>query len=135
MTIRVLHIEDDAGVREYFRAFMGNSVVITEAVNGAEGLKVFAENKDGFDLIICDHQMPVMNGVEAIKAIRKISSSIPIVGNSSMSYYNSELEGAGANTSYPKFPSLRDFDEIKQDWMDIIHNLCTNREVGHENEI
>lgn len=51
---------------------------ITEASNGKEALEKFKEQK--FDLIIMDARMPVMNGIEATKEIRKTNKDIYILG-------------------------------------------------------
>lgn len=51
---------------------------ITEASNGKEAIERFKEQK--FDLIIMDARMPVMNGIEAAKEIRKLNKDIYILG-------------------------------------------------------
>jgi CheY-like chemotaxis protein len=54
---------------------MGLEVVIAE--NGKEAVeKIKSEN---FDAIIMDIQMPVMNGYEATRAIRKMGVQIPVI--------------------------------------------------------
>ncbi len=47
------------------------------AQNGLEALNAFKSNK--YDLILMDINMPVMNGNEATKEIKKLDSDIPIV--------------------------------------------------------
>lgn len=62
-----------------FLKFDGHSV--GEAENGAECLEQLA--KDRFDVVLMDVNMPVMDGVEATRAIRRSPeswSAIPIVG-------------------------------------------------------
>lgn len=79
---RVLVVEDvDVNrmiVREYLSAY-GHTMA--EAVNGAECLERLRE--DTFDVILMDVNMPVMDGIEATRAIRRSTQSwrdIPIVG-------------------------------------------------------
>lgn len=50
-----------------------------EANNGREAVELFLEHKDMIDLILMDLQMPVMNGYETAREIRRISASVPIV--------------------------------------------------------
>ena len=47
--------------------------------NGLEAFNAIRENSGKFDLILMDLNMPVMNGVDAAKEIRKIDSKIPII--------------------------------------------------------
>ena len=50
---------------------------IVTAENGQEGLDAF--NKESFDLIITDWNMPIMNGLTFVKEVRKVNQEIPIV--------------------------------------------------------
>ena len=45
--------------------------------NGAEALKIIASHK--IHCILCDMNMPIMNGVELIKIIRKENIEIPFI--------------------------------------------------------
>ena len=72
------------------------------ALNGLEGVKKFKESKtnnSNFSLIIMDINMPVMNGIEATKEIRKIDKNIPIIVYSALnvSKFIEDSLNAGAN--------------------------------------
>jgi DNA-binding NtrC family response regulator len=76
--IRLLVIDDDAGVRKLMRRYfdpMGYSV--TTVKNGVEGLERI-ENEP-FDLVLLDLAMPVMNGPAFIREMRKTHANIPII--------------------------------------------------------
>jgi CheY-like chemotaxis protein len=66
---RILVVDDDNAVRLLLRAVLerrGHSMV--EAENGAEGLQYYRAAPT--DLVITDIQMPVMDGLQMIKALR-----------------------------------------------------------------
>jgi two-component system, chemotaxis family, chemotaxis protein CheY len=69
--VRALIVDDSSFVREYLRALLQRmGVSCEEAVNGSEALTVLAAT-DGFDLMLLDVNMPEMNGLECVKALRK----------------------------------------------------------------
>jgi CheY-like chemotaxis protein len=80
---RILVVEDNPVnqlVAEGVLRRIGYSVVMSD--NGASGLAAFAADPQGFDAILMDCQMPVMNGYDATHAIRAMQSigpRIPII--------------------------------------------------------
>ena len=76
--LSILCVEDESGVRKHLvntLAYYFKEVY--EASNGKEGLSMYQEHSP--DIILCDIQMPVMDGLEMIKLIRKEDISTPIV--------------------------------------------------------
>lgn len=76
----VLTVDDSPSIRQMIKVVLepaGHSVV--EAGDGAQGLAKAQSSK--LDLVITDLNMPVMNGLELIRALRKLPSlvGIPIV--------------------------------------------------------
>jgi CheY-like chemotaxis protein len=53
---------------------------VIETSNGKEAVDIFLKNNQKFSLITKDYNMPILNGVEVIKAIRKQDKNIPIIG-------------------------------------------------------
>ena len=82
---RVLLVEDNAINMEIAHEILGEEHLnITEAKNGKEALEIFRNSKTGeYDFIIMDVMMPVMDGLEATKAIRELeredAKKIPII--------------------------------------------------------
>lgn len=75
--LKVLLVEDEEKVREYIAKSLRYIVSeVQEASNGKEALKIL----DTFspDIIITDLEMPVMNGVEFIKTLRKRDKNVCI---------------------------------------------------------
>jgi len=78
MKIKVLYVEDNENVRiETLNLLKQLFEFVEAATNGKEGLEKFKNEK--FDMIITDINMPIMNGLEMIKEIKKIDKRVPII--------------------------------------------------------
>ena len=81
--VRVLVVDDSKLARKHISRVLNNMGIekITEAQDGKEGLDVFSANQNGFDLIVTDYNMPIMDGQQLIRAIRQDlgNSIIPIL--------------------------------------------------------
>jgi two-component system chemotaxis response regulator CheY len=81
--IKALIVDDSSVMRKIVERSLRQAGVelekVLEAGNGAEGLAMLLENT--VDLILCDINMPVMDGMEFVKQVAKMESAkgIPIV--------------------------------------------------------
>lgn len=74
--VRILMADDSAVNRRITRSFLERwQVEVDEADDGRQALELFRHNT--YDLLLLDLHMPVMDGYEAIVAIRKINPVVP----------------------------------------------------------
>ncbi len=74
---RVLVVDDERQITRMLRvALQGAGYSVETAADGLEGFKTFEEHRP--DLVITDLAMPVMNGLELTRAIRRVST-VPII--------------------------------------------------------
>jgi DNA-binding response OmpR family regulator len=76
--LNILYVEDD----EHLRVLLPRTLKLLFkdvicAENGVEALKIWHKSK--IHIMIVDYTMPVMNGMEFIKEIRKLNKKIPII--------------------------------------------------------
>lgn len=89
---KILVVEDNAINMEIIEFLLENEgAIITKAINGKECVDIFNESETGeFDIILMDIMMPVMNGLDATRYIRKLeradSKTIPIIAMTANAY-------------------------------------------------
>jgi YesN/AraC family two-component response regulator len=80
---RILVVDDDNHIRELMKESLEmrmEGVEIVTAKDGLEGLSIFRKDeKGGFDCVITDFQMPRLNGVLMIEAIRQLNPQQKII--------------------------------------------------------
>lgn len=104
----VLVVEDNATVRRMIAdAFLSDGFkTCAEADNGKEGIAAAKRIKP--DVITLDLSMPVMNGLEAARELRKLFPKIPIILFTlfNTSALDAEAFKAGINLVLPKSAPL-----------------------------
>ena len=78
--ITILYAEDEKDLREVTHQILkGFTKKQYVAQNGQEGLELFKKYESEIDLIITDVNMPILNGLDMVKEIKKINLNIPII--------------------------------------------------------
>jgi two-component system chemotaxis response regulator CheY len=81
--VRALIVDDSSVMRKIVERSLRQAGIdlaeVKEAANGAEGLGVLGEG--AVDLILCDINMPVMDGIEFLRQIQSVQNAkgVPVV--------------------------------------------------------
>jgi two-component system chemotaxis response regulator CheY len=81
--VRALIVDDSSVMRKIVERSLRQAGIelgeVREASNGAEGLGALSET--GVDLILCDINMPVMDGIEFLRQIQAVPNAkgVPVV--------------------------------------------------------
>jgi CheY-like chemotaxis protein len=76
---RILIIDDETNIRMMLRLaleHMGHTV--EQAADGYEGLEKFGTG-EGWELILLDHRMPGLEGLDVLKVIRGTNTHVPVI--------------------------------------------------------
>lgn len=111
--LKILHIEDDPDYQKILRVYLKNIADLSQVITGEEGLKIYNQS---FDLIICDGNLPLMNGVEVVKSILKNYPEARIIANSNDSKINSLMKDSGAYLKTPK-------STTQKEWINLLNKI------------
>jgi signal transduction histidine kinase len=112
--LKVMIAEDESVSDQYLTAVIseitGN---IFHARTGKEAVEIFKKNPD-IDLILMDIKMPVMNGYEATKEIRKLSKEVVIIGQTAYAMFGDreKVIKAGCNEYITKPVDKEELTEL-----------------------
>jgi len=123
-SIKIMIAEDSSVIQNLTSKILQiQNYAIKSVKNGKQVLKSL--EKDDYDLILMDINMPIMNGIECAREIRKLKekkkNAIPIIaitGNAD-NYTLEEFRNAGINDFIPK-PLNYDF------LVDVVKKYITN---------
>lgn len=135
---KVLLVEDNQMNQELAVSLLNSVGLATMVANdGAEALNLIKKN--AFNLVLMDIQMPVMDGLEATKAIRKIPgdyfANIPILAMSARAFQKDKDEcyAAGMNAYITKpidpqllYEELSHFLEVADDQQGLNASVVSN---------
>jgi len=104
LPVKVLYIDDEPSLLESTRSYLerrGNFIVdtVTSAKGGLELLE-----KNPYDVIVSDYQMPVMDGIELLRHLREQNNPIPFIIFTGKGHEEVVVEAynAGADFYIPK---------------------------------
>lgn len=127
---KILVVDDNALNREVVGEFLDLvGVVVTTAENGSEAIARMKEHR--FDAVLMDVHMPVMNGLEAIREIRRSPewSNLPVVALTAQARVEDERESIAAGMSAHLTKPL---DE--QALFRLLCDLITATDAGEESD-
>ncbi len=77
--IRILVVDDQPVIRHILKGLVRENgwLLVGEAVNGVEAIDLFSATNP--DLVIMDNFLPLMNGIEALKVIKRMDSTARVV--------------------------------------------------------
>lgn len=101
---RILIVDDEPSVRRMLRRLLSEGgYQIVEAGDGAEALEIAIRDESGFDLVITDIKMPVMDGRELGRLLHATMPELPVLYTSG---YTSDT-GSKATQGGKSLPFLR----------------------------
>lgn len=76
---QILLIDDKALLRDALKEYLSaEEYKILEAEDGEIAIKLFKEEK--VDLVILDHNLPGMDGLQTLTQLKKANETIPVIG-------------------------------------------------------
>ena len=135
---KVLVVDDIESNRYLFEEVLKNAgLEVITAENGLEAIET-ARNEIP-DLIIMDNRMPVMDGIDATRAIRKISSlrNTPIIAISADAIEDEQENflNAGVNDYMTKPINMNHFFSILQKWLKPLDEATAVSELQETNNL
>ncbi|MBT8328741.1 MAG: response regulator [Desulfofustis sp.] len=94
----ILLVDDDESIQLlYQEEFKEAGYKVVSVYNGNEALDKFKQTAP--DLVILDIQMPGLNGIEVLRQIKMLDSTVPVILNSAYQEFKQDL-GAWASDEY-----------------------------------
>lgn len=99
--IKILLVDDHKIIRDGIKLMLNKNPeikIIAEAENGLEAIDFMSKNANDIDVILMDISMPVLDGINATRAIKKLNKNAKILiltMHLEESYYNDVID-AGA---------------------------------------
>ena len=97
----ILVVDDEADIRTIIRTKLeASGYTVTEAVDGKQALEAMRKTRP--DLVVMDVKMPVMNGIEAVNAMKDDESLRDIQVVFLTNYGEEDIENAWIDEKYAK---------------------------------
>ncbi|MEH2152422.1 hybrid sensor histidine kinase/response regulator [Nostoc sp.] len=101
----ILVVDDEAAIQEITRTSLeDHNYKILVASDGIEAIALYAQNKDKISAVLMDIMLPSLDGLTAIRTLRKINPQVRIIASSGLMSDNklSAVAAIGVNTFLSK---------------------------------
>ena len=89
---RVLIVDDDPNTRELYTMVLAGAGYRSDAAeNGASAWRLLSNAPDRYALVITDHRMPGLSGIELIRMMRAAEMVLPVILSTGTSFHGSPL--------------------------------------------
>jgi PAS domain S-box-containing protein len=122
----ILIADDELAIREIIKVTLENhNYRVVAATDGAEAVATLAQHKNEVALVVLDMAMPVMDGPAAMRALRTICPTIPMLAISGRIEYSQTLEDKpGAPVRFLAKPFTT------EQLLQILHRVLTKKTAG-----
>jgi len=98
--VRVLVAEDHPVNRMVLSQILAQeSAVMTAVDNGGEAVDAVQRSPGAFDVVLCDVEMPVLDGYEATLRIKALAPELPVIGLTAHAFDDARRRGQAAGMS------------------------------------
>lgn len=101
--MKVLLIDDSSTMRKIQKRVLAGMDItdVSEAGNGKEAMEVLKQNNFDFTFVLCDINMPEMNGMETLAAIRSApeGAKLPVIMCTSVAEKGQVMEAIKAGAT------------------------------------
>lgn len=101
----ILVVDDEESVRTLLTAILhSGGFRVRTAANGPEALELFSAQPGNIALVILDYVMPLMDGTEVLRELRRLAPAVKVILSSghSSSFDLRDLLSAGMTAFLPK---------------------------------
>ena len=99
--LKILVVEDKQDARTLMKSMLGEIGItqVFEASNGREGLRFLDTAFDFVDVVVCDWNMPSMDGITLLRQLRSADPNLPFLMVTGRGDVTSVSEAKGAGVS------------------------------------
>ena len=97
--MKILIVDDSRVMRNMIKRILDKSGLEVEASEAGDGLEALEQSPEAVDMILCDWNMPNMNGLEFVRELRKREIDTPVLMVTTETHFTKqrEVKDAGAN--------------------------------------
>lgn len=80
--IRVLHVDDDPALADLFATYIerdNEDIIVETETDPQQCLEQIGTTHNGVDCVVCDYDMPGLNGLEVLETVRNHHPSLPFI--------------------------------------------------------